>query len=376
MIYLDSAATTLQKPPAVPRAVVRAMRECASPGRGGYPPAERAAELVFRCRREAAALFSAEEPERVVFTGSATHGLNIAIKSVVAPGDRVLVSGYEHNAVLRPLRGIGGVRVDCVRTPLFDPEAVLDAFRRRIDTADAVVCTHVSNVFGFILPVAEIGALCRERGIPFVVDASQSAGILPVSFPDIGADFIALPGHKGLYGPQGTGILLCGDRPTRTLLEGGTGSLSARRTMPDFLPDRLEPGTHNVPGLAGLREGIRFIRSQKPGAVLRHERQLAAELIGGLASVPDTAVYAAERPEVQTGVVSLRIQGMDGEAVGEALGRGGFCVRTGLHCAPAAHESAGTEKTGTVRISFSLFNTVSEVRRFCAALRRIVEERR
>ncbi len=371
MIYFDSAATTLQKPPSVARAMARAAETCASPGRGGHPPAIRAAETVYRCRQDAAGLFGMDDPQRVIFTSSATHALNIAVKSVVAPGDRVLVSGYEHNAVLRPLAAIGNVQVEQAAAPLFDRTAVLDSFRCRIDGVSAVICTHVSNVFGFILPVEEIGALCRERQIPFVVDAAQSAGILPLSFPGLGADFIAMPGHKGLYGPQGTGLLLCGERPVRTLLEGGTGSLSALPEMPDFLPDRLEAGTHNVPGIAGLREGIRFVRARDPARILAHERQLAGQLTRALSRMPGVTVYSGGPEEACSGVVSFRIRDMDCETLGEQLAEEGICVRSGLHCAPAAHASAGTLETGTVRVSFSLFNTPWQVRQFCTVLRRL-----
>ena len=210
MIYFDAAATTWQKPPQVRRAVARAMERLASPGRGGYRQAREAEQMMYDCRLAAAALFGCE-PEQAVFTMNATHGLNIAVKSLVRRGGRVVISGFEHNAVVRPLHAAGARTVAAGRA-LFDPDAVLDAFDRAItrDT-DAVICTHVSNVFGFILPVEEIAGLCRARGVPLIVDASQSAGILPVSLRGLGARFIAMPGHKGLYGPQGTGLLLCAE---------------------------------------------------------------------------------------------------------------------------------------------------------------------
>ena len=203
MIYLDSAATTLQKPPAVARAVSSAVGRLATPGRGGHVPAMRAAETAFLCRQAAAELFQVESPEQVVFTSNATHGLNLAIHSLLKPGDAVVISGYEHNAVTRPLHALG-VNIRVAAGPLFDPEAQVRAFERQLDeTVRAVICNHVSNVFGFILPVEGIAALCRERGIPFVLDASQSAGCLPVHMGELGAAFVAMPGHKGLYGPQG-----------------------------------------------------------------------------------------------------------------------------------------------------------------------------
>ena len=224
MIYLDSGATTLQKPPAVALAVQSAMRRMATPGRGGHAPAMRAADAVYDCRCLAGALFGAQ-PEQVVFTMNATHALNLAIKTLVRPGGRAVISGFEHNAVLRPLHHTGA-KIAVAGRRLFDPADTLAAFDRAItpDTS-AVVCTHVSNVFGYILPVEEIAAMCRVRGVPFMLDASQSAGLLPVSLAELGADFVCMPGHKALYGPQGTGLLLCARTPD-TLLEGGSGSAS------------------------------------------------------------------------------------------------------------------------------------------------------
>ncbi len=362
MIYLDSAATTLQKPPAVLRAASYAMGHMASPGRGGHRPAMLAAETVFACRETAAELFHVDDPEQVVLTSSATHGLNIAIKSLAGPGDTVLISGYEHNAVTRPLYAMGA-SVRIASGPLFDPQALLSSFEAQL-TGDVkcVVCTHVSNVFGYILPLEEVAALCRFRGIPLIVDASQSAGCLPVHLRELGAAFIAMPGHKGLYGPQGTGLLLCGGEAA-PLMEGGTGSRSADQAMPDFLPDRLEAGTHNVPGAAGLLAGLRYVKARGTGAILEQERALTLRAARGLSRLAGVTVYAAANAERQAGVLSFNIGGMDCETAAAALGERDIAVRAGLHCAPLAHRSAGTFETGTVRASFSAFNTPAEVDR-------------
>ncbi len=361
MIYLDSAATTMQKPPQVARAMARAVGRMASPGRGGHLWARRAAETAFACRQAAAELFGITEPERVVFTSNATHGLNIAIRTLVRAGDRVVISGWEHNAVTRPLHSIGA-EIVTARAPLFDRAGQLAAFAQALEGgAKAVICNHVSNVFGFILPVAEIAALCRAREIPFILDASQSAGCLPVRQDQLGAAFIAMPGHKGLYGPQGTGLLLCGSEPV-PLLEGGTGSASLRQDMPDFLPDRLEAGTHNMPGIAGLLEGIRYVRSRGTEVILRRERRLIRQAARELSALPGVEVFEAPNPVEQAGVLSFRIAGLDCEEAGEYLGRQGIGVRAGLHCAPAAHRSAGTLETGTVRVSVSDFNTPGELK--------------
>ena len=257
MIYLDNGATSLHKPAAVYRAVQDAMRCCANPGRGGYGTSMNAANTVYRCRERAAALFGCA-PEQVIFTSNCTHGLNIAIRSLVKPGGRVVISGFEHNAVTRPLHLLGA-DVNVAGRRLFDRADTLQCFEDALKRgAGAAIFTHVSNAFGYILPVEELAQLCHRYGVPFVVDAAQSAGSLDVRMDRLGADFIAMPGHKGLLGPQGTGILLCGG-DAQPLLAGGTGSDSVNQSMPDFLPDRLEAGTLNVPGIAGLSAGLQYL---------------------------------------------------------------------------------------------------------------------
>ena len=374
MIYLDSAATTFQKPRSVVDAMAEAMATMSSPGRGGYPAAMRAADAAFDCRTELAELYHLQNPEQVVFTLNATHALNIAIKSLVPPGGRAVVSGYEHNAVTRPLEALGA-RVSVAAAPLFRPEAVLEAFDRLVvPGVDAVICSHVSNVFGFVQPVEAIAALCRKRGVPFVIDDSQAAGVLTLDMAALGAAFIAMPGHKGLYGPQGTGVLLCGkDVPVRTLLEGGTGSLSMQQEMPDFLPDRLEAGTHNMPGIAGLLAGVRFVRQLGPENICREERLLAHQAAEGLRRVPGLTVHALPDLAAQAGVLSIVPEQMDAEALGAALAERGIAVRAGLHCAPLAHRTAGTLNTGTVRLSFSHWNTREEVDRLLEAVGEIFQ---
>ena len=361
MIYLDSAATTFQKPPSVARAMAEALNTMSSPGRGGHPLAMQAAETAFRCRSELAELFHVRSPEQVVLTMNATHALNIAVKSLVPPGGSAVISGYEHNAVTRPLAALGA-EVSVADGPLFHPEAVTEAFEALVHPGvDAVICSHVSNVFGFVQPVEAVAAVCRRQGVPLMIDASQSAGILPLDLEALGAAYIAMPGHKGLYGPQGTGILLCGrDAKPKPLMEGGTGSISLSQDMPDFLPDRLEAGTHNMPGIAGLLAGVEFVRRQGTEAILRREHALTRRTAEGLAGLPGVEVFALPEGAAQAGVLSFRIPGRDAEAVGEALAERGIAVRAGLHCAPLAHRTAGTLDTGTVRVSFSTFNTLRE----------------
>ena len=368
MIYLDHAATSLLKPVAVERAFTRALRTMASPGRGSHEPAMLAAETVYRCREAAAALFHMEEPERVVFTMNATHGLNIAIRSLASEGSRVLISGFEHNAVTRPLHALG-VKLRVAGRKLFDPEDTLCSFAAALPGSDLAVCTAVSNVFGYRLPVQEIAELCKREGVPLIVDASQAAGVLDLDFPALGAAFMAMPGHKGLLGPQGTGLLLCG-RETKPLLFGGSGSESREQTMPETLPDRLEAGTHNVCGIAGLLAGIEYVRARGTEEILRHESALLRQSIRLLQGADCQLFIGA--PSTQTGVLSLRSPRFDCETLAARLGDRGICVRSGLHCAPLAHESAGTLESGTLRLSFSPLLDAGSVSKACVALRQLL----
>ncbi len=366
MIYFDSAATTLQKPPQVALAVQDAMRRCASVGRGGHKAAMAAAETVYSCRELAAELLGAEA-EQVIFTMNATHGLNIAVNTLVPMGGRVVVSGFEHNAVTRPLHA-RNARLTIAGRRLFSPEDTLAAFEEALaEKPDAAICTQVSNVFGYILPMAHIAALCRSCGVPLIIDASQAAGTLPVSLKETGARFIAMPGHKGLYGPQGTGLLLCADG-AEPILYGGTGSNSAEQEMPDFLPDRLEAGTHNVCGIAGLAAGLRFVRAQTQQRILRHEQKLLRLLAAELRSLPRLHLFTGKE---QAGVLSFTVEDMDCEEAAALLAAQHAAVRAGLHCAPTAHESAGTLESGTVRVSFSAFNTEREVREFARLCKKL-----
>jgi len=346
MIYLDSGATSFHKPPAVYRAVAQAMKTCANPGRGGYRAAMEASKTIYDCREAAGGLFRCL-PEQVVLTTSCTHGLNIAIHSLVKPGSKVAVSGFEHNAVTRPLHALGA-RIQVGGRKLFDWEDTLSKFEEALKGAEAAVFTHVSNVFGYILPIEEMAALCRDRGIPFVLDAAQSAGSLPVNLEALGAEFIAMPGHKGLLGPQGTGLLLCRGEAA-PLLFGGTGSASRQQEMPQDLPDRLEPGTLNVPGFAGLKAGLDYLNRTGVERIHAREHRQLLRCVRGLERL-GMRVFAGDH---QASTVSF-LPGMDCEEAAQKLGEWGIAVRAGLHCAPYAHNSAGTLETGTVRVSFGI----------------------
>ena len=360
MIYLDNGATSFPKPPAVNLAMLEAMDRCGNPGRGGYPLAMHGAQVVYGCRKRAAELFECE-PEQVVFTSNCTQGLNMAIRTLFQPGDRVVISGFEHNAVTRTLHGVG-CEILVTGRRLFDWENTLEEFRKALDSGVAgAVFTHVSNVFGYILPVAKMAKMCREKGVPFVIDAAQSAGSMKVSMGELGADFIAMPGHKGLLGPMGTGLLICGRSP-QPLLMGGTGSESKNQRMPDFLPDRGEAGTVNVPGIAGLGAGMAYLQKYNIKNIEKREGESAKQCAEGLKKL-GFQVFSGEH---QGGTVSFLPKG-DCEAGAAFLARKGIAVRAGFHCAPLAHESAGTLDTGTIRVSFGVDANPAQVRAFLRA---------
>ena len=373
MIYLDSAATSLYNPETVQLAVIEAIHTMGSPGRGAHAPAMAAAECCYLCRERLVKLFHAPGPENVVFTFNATHGLNIAIRSLVKPGARVLISGYEHNSVTRPLHALGAA-LSVIATPLFEPEAFLREAERHIAGADAVVCTHVSNVFGYILPVGRLAALCRRYGKPLVIDASQSAGALELDFQALGAEFIAMPGHKGLMGPQGTGVLLCKNDAT-PVLYGGSGSESVLQSMPDFLPDRLEAGTHNVAGIAGLSAGVAYILEPGLDAIRAKETALLSDFAAALEEGGGLRLFRSGDARTQGGVLSVLPEAMRCDAFAEALSAEGVAVRTGLHCAPLAHQTAGTADSGTVRFSFSPFNTPLQMEQAAERCKKILRNR-
>ena len=360
MIYLDHGATSFPKADPVRFAVDRALLSCANPGRSGHKPAMTAAETVFQTRSLAGELFHTQ-PEQVVFTPSCTQGLNITIRTLVRPGDYVVISGFEHNAVLRPLTHLGA-RIRIAGRKLFDPRDTLEAWAKALENRPrAAVCSCVSNVFGYVLPVAEIARLCREKGVPLILDAAQAAGYMDLDFDALGVDFMAIPGHKGLLGPMGTGLLLCHRLP-ECLICGGTGSNSQDPYMPDFLPDRGEAGTLNVPGIAGLGAGLRLVQKLQPEKVGSHTRKLAQFTGEGLRKLGFTVFSGQD----QTGVVSF-LPGMDCQTAEETLARGGFAVRAGLHCAMLAHQSAGTLETGTVRLSFGHNSTIGQCHKFLQA---------
>jgi len=376
MIYLDNAATTLQKPAEVEAAVIVAMQSCANAGRGGHSAAMKAAEKLFDCREAAAELFGLDNPERVVFTFNTTHGLNIAIKGIMQGAGHCVISSFEHNSVTRPLKAMekNGVSFTIANSPLFNPEKTVKAIEKalRSDTK-CIVCTHVSNVFGYRLPIEEIDALAYSKGIPIILDAAQSAGCVDIKMNRFKAvKCICMPGHKGLYGPQGTGLLLVEpDSALPSFMEGGTGSLSGDFNQPDFWPDRHESGTQNIHGIAGLCEGIKYIMRVGVDKIREHEQMLISKAKEHLMDVPGITLYSTDEKDLQTGVLSFNVEGKSSEVIAAMLGELEIAVRGGFHCSPLAHKSAGT-LYGTVRMSVSWFNDEDDIYRFVCALKEIL----
>ncbi len=374
LIYLDNAATTWPKPLCVRQAMLESMEQYgANPGRGGHAMSLRASEEVYRCREAAARLFHLANPAGVVFTMNCTMSLNIVLKGLLKNGGHVVVSSLEHNAVMRPLTALS------VRRPVYtaakvvpgDDDETVDNFRRCITPfTKAIVCTHASNVFGLRLPIRRLGRLAREYGLLFVVDGAQSAGVLPIDMQRDCIDYLCVPGHKGLYGPMGTGMLLCGpEKPLPTLIEGGTGSQSLLLTQPDELPDRLESGTVNLPGICGLRAGMEWVMQQGIENIGREEIWHLSMLYEHLSRMPRVQLYVP-RPSLDRSapVLSFNLDGQKSEKIAARLDEAGIAVRAGLHCAPSAHRQFHTLPDGTVRMAPSLFTTDEEIERTCKIL--------
>lgn len=379
MMYFDNGATTFPKPPSVVRAVNSALQIYGgNPGRGGHQMALKAGEVIYACRENAARLFGAQSPESVIFTDSCTTALNTVLHGLLRRGDHVVMSSLEHNAVARPLRYLQktrGVRLSVAAVTEGDDEQTLRSFRAAINSdTRLVVCTAASNVSGVRLPVARIAALCRIYGILFCVDAAQVAGLVPLHVADSGIDFLCAAGHKGLYGPMGTGILvLNSDTLPEPLTQGGTGSLSASLDQPADLPDRYESGTPNLPGIAGLNAGIRFVLTRREERLLQQEMRLLRRLYDGLSHIPDVLLYT-QPPSADTHVpvLSFNLRGRDCEEVAALLDRRfHIAVRAGLHCAPLAHKAMGTADGGTVRAVLSAYTGAAQIDAFLAAIRTV-----
>jgi cysteine desulfurase family protein len=371
--YLDNAATSWPKPEVVYQAVDHFMREVgATPGRGGHRREEEAAQIADQARSAIAELFHAPDPEGVAFTMNATQAINMALKGLLVPGDHVITSSIEHNAIWRPLkalerRGVAVTAVRCARDGVLAPADVEAAIRP--DTR-LIAMLHASNVLGTILPVNEVGVLAHKHGIPFLVDAAQTAGAYPIDMQSMNIDLLAFPGHKGLFGPHGTGGLVV--RPglvLETWIEGGSGTESGSETMPEALPLRLEAGTQNAAGIAGLLAGVHFVLEQGVEQIRKHEMALTALLMEVLREAPGLRVLGPSDLSQRAAVVSVTVKGYVPDQLAMVLDQVfEIAVRAGLHCAPQAHRAAGTLKSGALRFSPGYFNTADEIRTAALAL--------
>ncbi len=380
-IYLDNAATTHPKPEQVYRQIDRYLREIGvSAGRGAYQKALEAERLLLKTRRSLARLFSITDSSRLIFTKNITEGLNLALKGLLKEKDRVVTSSIEHNALLRPLkylekeRGIDLTVLHCDQQGNLDLYELSQALKQR---PDLLALTHASNLLGTIMPLREISQLAAKNKVPLLLDTAQTAGHLPLNLSEIKVDILAFTGHKGLYGPPGTGglYLAPGQKP-KPLLHGGTGGNSREVIQPSHLPDRYQAGTINTPALVGLGAGVDFILEKGLPAIREHEVKLLSLLLEGLKEIPGTEIYGPTEAEERVGLVSFNLEGIDPDQVAFILDQiYGIMVRSGLHCTPLAHETCGTIDRGAVRVGLSYFNTEAEIETLISALKEIRKKR-
>jgi len=381
VVYLDNAATSWPKPPGV----LEAMAECllkygANPGRGSHGLALKAGRVLLETRQALARLFRVANPNDIVFTLNTTHALNIAIQGSLRPGDHAVATAIEHNSIRRPLeamRRLRGVDVTYVRTDQagrLDPADLAAALR---PNTRLVAVAHSSNLLGTVLPVGEIGAITRPRGILLLVDAAQTAGALDIDVEAMNIDLLAFPGHKGLMGPLGTGGLYI--RPgveLEPLMYGGTGSRSEEPAQPEVKPDKYESGSPNTVGIAGLAAGVRFVLERSVREIAAKERMLTRRLMDGLRDIPGVRILGPEPNEERTAIVSFVLDGVDPAETAFRLDREyGIAVRAGYHCAPLAHERAGTLDRGAVRASPGYFNSEEDIDALVAAVEELAKRR-
>jgi len=383
MIYFDNAATSWPKPPQVKEAMNQFMDEVgANPGRSGHFRSIEAARIVFETREALSVLFRIKDSSRIVFTLNATESINLALKGLLKPGDHVITSSMEHNSVMRPLRdlekkGIALSIVSCSKEGMLDSREVEGKIQ---SNTKMVVLNHASNVTGTVLPIEEVGSIARKYNLLFSVDAAQTAGAYPIDVEKDGIDLLAFTGHKSLYGPQGTGGLVIGERIKEKemipLKQGGTGSRSEFEEQPDFLPDCFESGTPNGVGLAGLLAGVQFILEKGVEQIRQNEMALVEKLIKGLKEIRQVKLYGPENQGDRIATLSFNVAQLSPSDTASRLEREfGILCRPGLHCAPAAHHTIGTFPEGTVRFGMSAFNTEAEVETAIQAIFQISIER-
>jgi cysteine desulfurase / selenocysteine lyase len=381
MIYLDYAATSWPKPKEVLQAMSGYLEFAGgNPGRSGHRLSIAAARIIYDAREAVAELFHAPDPLRVIFTQNVTYALNLAICGLLKPGDRVVTSSMEHNSVMRPLRALERCGVQLTVVPcLADGSLDLAALRQALTPGTRlVVMTHASNVSGTIMPVDQVAALAHQAGALLLVDAAQTAGVIPIDQPALGIDLLAFTGHKGLFGPPGTGGLVLGEgvdpAELQPLARGGTGSRSEFEEQPEMLPDKYESGTCNGVGLAGLGAGVRWVLGCGIEEIHAHERALTGLLVDGLANMPGVSLFGPCDPHKMTAVVSCRVEGKRVSEVGLQLDdEFGVLCRVGLHCAPSAHKTLGTFPEGTIRLAPGARTSLDEIQQVVAAMQQIAK---
>ena len=378
MIYLDNAATTFPKPEAVYNAMMDCMKNyCANPGRAGHKLAMKAAREIYDTRENIAKLFNIDNPMNIVFTNNATDSLNLAIKGVVNKGDHIITTSMEHNSVIRPIKALEKVGVENTIVQC-DEQGFLniDDLEKSIKpNTKLIVTTHASNVCGTLIDIKSISEIANKHNILYLIDASQTVGVYDIDLKDIKADMLAAPGHKGLLGPQGTGILYIREGLNIGILkEGGTGSRSEDLFQPDLLPDKYESGTHNTPGIVGLNEGVKFIFKEGIDKIKEHEEELCKYMLERLEEVPNIIIYGPKDANKRASVISINIGNMDsGEITFLLDSEYDIATRSGIHCAPLAHKTLGTLEQGAVRFSIGYFNTKEEIDKAVAALKEIAK---
>ena len=373
MIYLDNAATTGKKPAAVIKAMENALKNySANPGRSGHSFSVNTAEAVYRVREKTADFFGASGAEKVCFTLNCTHSINCVLKGVLRKGDHIIVSDLEHNAVMRPLKKVG-VSFSKAQVSLTDDSITLSNIEKLIKpNTKMIFCTGASNVLGKLLPIKQIGALCRKKGLLFGVDAAQTAGVVPINMREMNIDYLCIAPHKGLYAPMGLGVLICEKGIENTILEGGTGSNSIELFQPEILPERLESGTINVPSILALAAGIDYVKNIGISRIYNAEMGLIKSAYFGLKNNPAVKLYTKDPTKYEYApVLSFNVNDFPSSYVAEKLDEYGIAVRGGLHCAPTAHAKIGTLPSGTVRVSVATFNNSSEIDKFLNAISRI-----
>lgn len=372
-MYLDNAATSFPKPDSVYEAVMNAMRDVgASPGRGGYRRSLEAARIMFQAREAVARFFSVSDSSRVIFAHNATGALNLALHGTLVAGDHVITTSMEHNSMLRPLYALQkkGVELSIIDAASDGVVSVEDIRRALKVNTRMIAVSHVSNVCGVIQPIKKMAELCREAGVLFLVDAAQSAGVLPINVENLGIDLLAAPGHKGLLGPSGTGLLYVAPQVSlKPIIQGGTGTHSSSVEQPLIMPDGFEAGTHNIPGIAGLKAGIEFILELGHLAVYQHEQTLLNLAEEALKKIPGVTIYGPEDPAARCSVLSFTASDVDSALLAAELDQGfDISVRAGLHCAPLAHRTLGTLPGGTTRLSPGWFSTSEDIALFSDAV--------